>query len=185
MIGHPAISVLVCLTVAYGLVIAIYPLLRRRGVLSVVVAAATCMACWACLFIIPPEHVILRALTALLNVDLFFRLIDFTRQLQIGKLENVVWADYCRFLIPFPLLLVVFGEKDRRLRADQRSVADLWRLLLSAAGIALGLILLFAANQAPALRWGSMGVIQAGPQTLVFGRRFANQRGDHGHEQRA
>jgi hypothetical protein len=151
VIGHPAISVLVCLTVAYGLAIAIYPLVRRRGALSVVVAAAACIACWACLFIIPREHVILRALTSLLNVDLFFRLIDFTRQKQIGKLENVGWGEYCRFLIPFPLLLVVFGQKNRRLRPDQRSVADLRRLLLSAAGIALGFILLFAANRAPAI----------------------------------
>jgi hypothetical protein len=152
VIGHPAIFVLVCLTVAYGLAVAIYPLVRRRGALSVVVAAAACIACWASLFIIPPEHVILRALTSLLNVDLFFRLIDFTRQTRLGKLENVGWADYCRFLIPFPLLLVVFGEKGRRLRPDQRSAADVWRLVLSASGIALGFMLLFAANRAPALR---------------------------------
>jgi hypothetical protein len=150
--GHPAISVLVCLAVAYALAIAIYPLVRRRGALGAVSAATASVASLACLLIIPREHVVERAITSLLNVDLFFRLIDFSRQARSGKLKNVGWAEYCRFLIPFPLLLVVFGQKDRRLRPDQRNVADVFRLLLSSAGVALGFVLVFAAGNLSALQ---------------------------------
>jgi hypothetical protein len=152
VISHPALSVLVCLAVAYALGIAIFPLVRRRDALAAVAAAMASIAIWACLFIIPREHVVQRAITALLNVDLFFRLIDFTRQSRSGKLENVRWADYCRFLIPFPMLLVVFGQKDRRLRSDQRNSAEFLRLVLSSVGVALGFVLVFGANKAPALQ---------------------------------
>lgn len=150
--GHPAISVLACLVAAYALAIAIYPAVRRRDAFCIATVALACIAVPACLIIIPREQVVLRAVTALLNVDLFFRLIDFTRQSWRGEIETTGWGDYCRFLIPFPLLLVVFGQKDRRLRRDQRSVADLLRLLLSSVGVALGFVLLFAANESPALQ---------------------------------
>jgi hypothetical protein len=55
-------------------------------------------------------------------------------------------------LIPFPLLLVVFGEKERRLRFDQRSAADLVRLTLGSAGVWLGFVLLYTANRCPVLQ---------------------------------
>src|SRR5688500_11637636 len=84
VIGHPAISVLVCLALLYLLAIAIFPLVRRRDALSVGVVALASVAIWACLFIIPSEYMVLRGVTALLNVDLFFRLIDFTRQNRRG-----------------------------------------------------------------------------------------------------
>jgi hypothetical protein len=105
-----------------------------------------------CLFIIPRQWVVLRALTALFNVDLFFRLIDFTRQSWQGKTETASWSDYCRFLIPFPLFLVVFGQKDRVLRRDQRSIADVLKLLLGSAGIVLAFVLVFGAEKIPLLQ---------------------------------
>jgi MBOAT, membrane-bound O-acyltransferase family len=148
--GYPAISLLACLVAAYALAVAVYPVIRRRHAFGIVAVAVACGVV-ACLFIIPREQVVLRALTALLIVDLFFRLIDFTRQSWRGEID-VGWGDYCRFLIPFPWLLVVFGQKDCRLRLDQRSIADLLRLLLGSAGAALGFALLFAANENPALQ---------------------------------
>jgi hypothetical protein len=150
--GHPAISVLACLLAAYALAIAIYPWMQRRDAFSIVTVGLACLAVVACLLIIPREQIVLRAVTALLNVDLVLRLIDFTRQSWRGEIETASWGDYCRYLIPFPLLLVVFGQKDCRLRRDQRSLADLWRLLLSSAGIGLGFVLLFTTNESPALQ---------------------------------
>jgi MBOAT, membrane-bound O-acyltransferase family len=150
--GHPAISVLACLATAYALAIAVYPVVRRRGVFCIVTVSLASIAIVVCLFIIPREQVVLRALTALLIVDLFFRLIDFTRQSWRGEIETAGWLDYCRFLIPFPWLSVVFGQKDRRIPLDQRSVADLIRVLLGSAGVGLGFVLLFAANEIPALQ---------------------------------
>ena len=92
------------------------------------------------------------AVTSLFNVDLVFRLIDYTRRSWRGELENVSWSDYCRFLIPFPLLLVVFGQKNRRRRPDQPGATEWLRFSLGAAGVALGFALLFAANEIPALQ---------------------------------
>ena len=88
----------------------------------------------------------------MLIVDLFFRLIDFARQNRRGEIEAIGWGAYCRFLIPFPLFLVVYGQKDRRLRLDQRSAWDLLRLLLGSAGVALGFVLLFTANEIEVLQ---------------------------------
>lgn len=150
--GHPAISVLACLTVSYSLAIVVYPLIRHRGAFCLVAAGLTCVGVMACLCIIPQKHVVLRAVTALLNIDLVFRVIDFTRQSWRGKIETAGWRDYCRFLIPFPWLAVVFGQKDRRVTTEQRSSSNLSRLLLSAAGAALGFGLLFAANELPLLQ---------------------------------
>jgi hypothetical protein len=152
VIGHPAISVLVCLTLAYALAIVIFPLIRRRDALCIGVVAMASVAIWACLFIIPPEPMVLRAVTALVNVDLFFRLIDFARQSRRGELPAVGWSDYCRFLIPFPMLLVVFGQKDVRLRPDRRRAADVLRVLLGSTGIAVGFFLVFAAERSYVLQ---------------------------------
>jgi hypothetical protein len=50
------------------------------------------------------------------------------------------------------MFLVVFEEKDRRLRPDQRTVTDIVRMLLGFAGVALGFVLVFAADKATALQ---------------------------------
>jgi hypothetical protein len=150
--GHPAISLLVSLATAYFLAIAIYPVIRRRDASCIIAVGLACIAVLGCLLIIPREQVVLRAVTALFNVDLFFRLIDFTRQSWQGKTETASWNDYCRFLIPFPLFLVVFGQKDRRLRRDQRSTANVLKLLFGSAGVALGFVLVFGAEKIPTLQ---------------------------------
>jgi hypothetical protein len=150
--GHPAISVPVSLAVAYLLAIAIFPVIRRHNALCIITVGLVCLAVLACLFIVPREHVIVRAVTALFNVDLFFRLIDFTRQTWQGRTKTASWSDYCRFLIPFPLFLVVFGQKDRRLRRDQRRTVDVLKLVIGSAGVALGFVLVFGAEKIPALQ---------------------------------
>jgi hypothetical protein len=152
VIGHPAISVLVCLMAAYGLAIAIHPATRRRGVLSLLMVGLACYAIILSLLFIPPEPPVLRALTSLLCVDLFFRLIDFTRQSRRGDLPAIGWSGYCRFLIPFPLLLVMFGQKDRRLGPDQPRGADILRVVLGAAGVVVGFVLIFAAEDSTLLQ---------------------------------
>jgi hypothetical protein len=150
--GHAAISVLTSLIAAYALAVAIYPMTRRRDAFCIVSVTTACGGAVACLFIIPREQIILRAMTALVIVDLFFRLIDFTRQSWRGAMESAGWGDYCRFLIPFPWLLVVFGQKEVWPRRDQRSSADFLRLLLGSAGAALGVMLLLAANESRVLQ---------------------------------
>ena len=150
--SDPAISVLTCLALAYALAVAIYPVIRHCDLLSIATVGVACGTAVGGLFLIPREQVVLRALTSLLVVDLAFRLIDFTRQRWRGEIEAISWVDYCRLLIPFPWLLAVFGQKDRRLRVDQRTTTDLFRLLLGFAGIGLCFSMLFAVNRISALQ---------------------------------
>ena len=150
--GPPAISFLLCVAAAYAISIAIYPALRRGGSLAIVAVALASTAIIAGLFIIPPQFRVHRAISALVCADLIFRLIDFTRQNFSGELRSVRWSDYCRFLIPFPILLVVFGQKNRRFRPDQRTAAELVRILLGTIGVALGFVLVFAAEGSYALQ---------------------------------
>jgi hypothetical protein len=150
--GDPAISLLACLAAIYALAVAIFPIIWRRDAYAIVTVFVACCGIVASLFIIPREHVVLRALAALVIVDLVFRVIDFARQRWRGEIQTAGWADYFGFLIPFPWLLAVFGQKNRRLRVDQRSTTDLLRLLLGLAGTVLGFALLFAANKSSALQ---------------------------------
>jgi hypothetical protein len=105
------ISVLICVVAAYVIAIAIYPTIRIRNASSIFTVALACTGVTLCLLIIPREHVVLRAVTAVLLVDLFFRLIDFARQSRHCKTEAVGWGTYCRFLIPFPLLFGCLWSK--------------------------------------------------------------------------
>jgi hypothetical protein len=149
--GHPALSFLLCVALAYAIALAIFPALRRGGLTAVLTATPAAIAIVACLFIIPPQFRIHRAIAALFCVDLVFRLIDFTRQTLKGDLRPVPWSHYFRFLIPFPFLLVVFGQKDRRVPPDHSSQRDVIRLLFGALGVALGFVLIFQANRIHAL----------------------------------
>jgi hypothetical protein len=150
--GHPALSFLLCVAVAYGIGLAIFPALRRGGASAILAVGLAGIAILTCLLIVPPQFRIHRAIAALFCVDLVFRLIDFTRQTLKGDLPPVPWSNYCRFLIPFPFLLVVFGQKDRRISPAHRSQRDALRLIFGAFGVALGFVLIFEANRIHALQ---------------------------------
>jgi hypothetical protein len=150
--GSPALPFLLCIAVAYTIALAIYPVLRRGDSIAAVVAALVCLAVVAGLFIIPPEFRIHRAIASLFCVDLLFRLIDFTRQNFRGTLTMIGWSGYLHFLIPFPTLLVVFGQKHRRLRWDLWAGSDVLRMVLGSIGVTIGFILVFAAQRSYALQ---------------------------------
>jgi hypothetical protein len=150
--GPAALSFLLCVAAAYAIALATYPALRRGGVMAAAAAIPVSVAVVGTLFIIPPQFRMHRAIAAVLCVDLFFRLVDFTRQNLRGDLREVGWARYSRFLIPFPIFLVVFGQKDRPLRSDRRSFADGLRVLLGSAGVATGFVLAFSAQHSSALQ---------------------------------
>ncbi len=149
---HAAISFSLCVAAAYALALAIFPALRRGGVSALVSVGLAGTAIVACLFIIPPQFRIHRAIAALSCVDLLFRLIDFARQNMTGQLRSVRLQRYCRFLIPFPFLLVVYGQKDRRLAPDHRAASDVLRIVLGSIGVALGFALVFAAGRSETLQ---------------------------------
>ena len=150
--GNPALSFLLCVAVAYAIALAIHPGLRRGGVPAVLAVTPAAVAIIAAMFIIPPQYRIHRAIASVLCVDLFLRLADFTRQNFHRGLQDTDWSRYLHFLIPFPTFLVVFGQKNRQLRPDQRSWADGLRVLLGSIGTAIGFVLTFAAQHSYALQ---------------------------------
>ena len=150
--GPPALSCLLCIALTYTIALAIYPVLRRGGAIAVGVAALACLAVVAGLFIIPSQFRIHRAIAALFCVDLIFRLLDLSRQNLRGDLRAIGWSAYLRFLIPFPFLLVVFGQKDRRLGPNHRATSEIRRVVLGSIGVTVGFILDFAANDTYALQ---------------------------------
>jgi hypothetical protein len=50
------------------------------------------------------------------------------------------------------MLLVVFGQKDRRVAPDQRRATEVVRIVLGSAGAALGFVLVFAVEKLPSLQ---------------------------------
>jgi hypothetical protein len=149
---QPVVTFGLTLVVAYTTGYAIYPLLRASGRISVVAVAVACMAVPGCLFLIPCSFPVYRGVAALCCADLSFRLIDLTRQNFHGDLHSIGWSRYFSFLMPFPILLVVFGQKKRRLFPEQRSIADLFRLGWGVIGVTAGFVLVFAAQRSYVLQ---------------------------------
>lgn len=71
----------------------------------------------ACPLLIPAEHVRTRALASVLCVEIWLKLIDLARVTSDPRHPHVSRAQALQFLIPFPTLLVVFDDKQRRTSA--------------------------------------------------------------------
>jgi hypothetical protein len=126
------VAFLFAVFVAYALAATLYPVLRWQSSWAVVWKVFTALAVLPCPLLIPAEQVIGRAFAALVSVDLFLRLTDLTRQTRLTAARIATWKEYAWFLIPFPALLVVYGEKER-LSSTSNSAA-LVALARTAAG---------------------------------------------------
>lgn len=146
------LSCVLAVTAAYAAGIAVFPLLRRRDSASTVTQWLVAATCVALLFVVPSEQVVLRALTALPLTDLLLRVIDFGRQSRSGRTAACSWRDYCEYLVPVPLLLVVFGQKDRRIVGRQTRWMDLAWIIAGGALFGVGWVCLSLAQACPALR---------------------------------
>jgi hypothetical protein len=119
--------------------------------------ARVCRGLAACLIglifvaplLIPAEWIQGRAFASLLTVDLAFRLIDLLRR---GFQPAASWSERWRFLLPFPYWLVVYPQYQRARRLGTPGRLELSRIVGGAAGVALALILLFAAAGGATLR---------------------------------
>jgi hypothetical protein len=125
--------------------------LRRggRGAIAaavVLIVVAVLSICW-----IPSHHTILRGISAFLAIDLVFKTVDYLRQRRIGPNPGSL-GEYLRFLIPFPVLLVVLELRERRLAMTPPIRPEFARLLVGAAGFAFGSSLLYFAWHVPILR---------------------------------
>ncbi|TWU11272.1 MBOAT family protein [Symmachiella macrocystis] len=131
---HELFAFLFSVTTAYGYALAAWPVLRLRG--RVVVSTITGLAVFVCPLLIPAEHVILRAAVTFLCAELMLKMLDVARQFRRRGRGAVGFPAYARFLIPFPVLFVIFGRRENR-----TPFRGSWRLMglkvLSAAVVIL------------------------------------------------
>ena len=136
---------------AYFVALAVWPLLAARRQWNVAGAILAVAAIGACPLLIPRELVVARALACLACVDMLFRVADFARQLRSNP-EHISWRQFVRFLIPFPFLLVVFGQKQLAASSNSVQIVELGRMLLGAAAFVTGLVVMLACTHVAVLR---------------------------------
>src|SRR5687768_4345563 len=103
---------LMSMAMAYGCAIVTGWLLRKKSGFAVFVALLTVIAIALSLLIVPSDQTILRGLAAFPATDLLLKVVDYRRHLRRAELHDP-FANYLRFLIPFPLMLAVRELKAR------------------------------------------------------------------------
>jgi hypothetical protein len=149
------------IVVAYGCA-AIAPLLRCSVRGGIFVSWCFVPIVLVCPLLIPSANIGLRAASAFASGDIAFKMVDYFRQW--GQVEQrIALRDYYGFLIPFPILSVVYPDHKRRLRRKDVRWPNVLRIVGGIAGIATAILALtvlhkialvrsiFALNQAAML----------------------------------
>jgi hypothetical protein len=118
------------LVAAYGCAIGIGWFFPTRGRLAGFLAAGGLPVVLLCPLWIPSDRVMLRAFATVLATELMFKIIDYWRQSRSPGGQTLRFRDFLTFLVPFPALLVVFSEKQRRLA----ETPPRWREFLRVGG---------------------------------------------------
>jgi hypothetical protein len=141
------------LAVAYVYAIAAIPLLRIPARFGRIVAVGAASFVMLCPLLIAPEKMSLRAIATLACGDLWFKMIDYARQYGRRRGDGSAGlVAYLRFLSPFPMLLVVFGQRDRQLSTVPPRLREIGIVCLMGCLIAGGFISLRIAGQILAVR---------------------------------
>jgi hypothetical protein len=89
-----------------------------------------------CPLLIPAANSGLRAVCAVASADITFKMVEYYRHW--GNVErSMVFGDYCRFLIPFPVFSAVYPDHKRRLLRWESP----WRQVLRLCGGIIGCII--------------------------------------------
>lgn len=136
---HPAAQFILFLAAAYGLAVVVWPVWGRAGLGRWVgFAVAATILCTPLL--IAPDHVKLRALACVLAVELFFKTTDYAGQRCAGSLSDQPFLAYAKFLVPFPVLLVRFGQEHRVETVCTRANRTRTGLAMIAFGLSFALL---------------------------------------------
>ncbi|MDB5350681.1 MAG: acyl-CoA cholesterol acyltransferase [Planctomycetota bacterium] len=139
---------LLACAVAYGCALAV-PLLGwwSRGRLRNPAGWCAAVGALACPLLIPADLVVFRAASAFVSTDVVFKMVDFLRHHR-REWDGLVAREYCRFLIPFPVLSIVYPDHKRRLARPDCPWPHIVRILGGTAGVAAGIVLVrtLAAN---------------------------------------
>src|SRR5215204_2785358 len=101
---------LLAFAVAYACALAV-PLVGwwSRGRLLTPAGWCSAAGCLACPLLIPADLVGLRAAAVFASAELVFKMVDFLRHPR-GGWSGPAAREYCRHLVPFPVLAVVYPD---------------------------------------------------------------------------
>lgn len=136
---------------AYAVAFASGPLLILRSRCAFGAAAGAIGLLAACPFLIPYKEVQWRAVAAFISVALMFKIVDAVRHMRLSG-SRITFGDYCRFLIPFPVLQVVLAQRWRRLPNGVSRRPEVPKLLVGAVGFAAGFLFLRLLHENPLLQ---------------------------------
>lgn len=143
---------LMSMIMAHGAAAAVWPIWRIGGRFAVAVAVGYAVAVLYCLLLIPASHIGLRALAAVLCIHLAFKVLDVTRQSREQGRAVCGFRDYACFLIPFPVMSVVFVRCDHPRLMPERPLAELFKALRALVVIASGFLLVALASRLVVIR---------------------------------
>lgn len=128
------------LLVAYGCaVVAPLPRYGLRSRLGTFVGWCFVPIVLLCPLLIPSALVGLRAAAGFASGEIALKMVDFFRQW--GKRErSIVLREYYRFLIPFPILAVVYPDHKRRLKGPENPLPQVLHLVSGTAGVCIALL---------------------------------------------
>jgi hypothetical protein len=115
--------------------------------------------------LIPSAKVGLRAAAAFASTDIAFRMVDYFRRWADVE-RSIVLREYYRFLIPFPVLSVVYPDHKRRLLRAESLWPDLIRVSGGTAGFVIALLTIIATSRVALLK--SSFVLDHVVMLLVF-----------------
>lgn len=144
---------LLAVLIAYGCAV-VAPLLRFRCTSRFGAFVGWCFVpiILVCPLLIPSAQVGLRAASALVSVDIAFKMVDYFRHGgHAGR--SAVLRDYYDFLIPFPVLSAVYPDHKRRLPHPRNNRwPQIVRQLAGIVGFTMALLALSALSNISAIR---------------------------------
>jgi len=96
---------------AFAYAAAVRPLLHLQSRIGWIVAICTVAAVPSFALLIPADKRVLRGIALFWCGELLFKLIDYARERRQPVGDTISYAQYLHFLIPFPMLLVVYRDK--------------------------------------------------------------------------
>ncbi len=132
---------------------AIAPLPRHhfRGSTGICMSWCFVPIIFICPIFIPSDHVGMRAASAFISGDIFFKLVD---DLQRGsdRARSLTRREYFRFLIPFPILCTVYPDHKRRLTRPESPWPQVLRLIGGILGCTLAVVSIIALSETALIR---------------------------------
>ncbi len=138
--------------IAYGCaVVAPLPRHRSRGRAGALVSWCFVPVILLCPVLIPSLNVGLRAAAAFASGEIAFKMVEFFRRWNAVE-GSVVLRAYYRFLIPFPVLAVVYPDHKRRLPRPESRWPHVVRFIAGIVGVTVAVAAIVALSSTTPIR---------------------------------